>query len=338
MAAAAAVVRQLGLAIEVEVRRLAETAKTGGRLVSSRSLREESVERASFVHGELIEIVDAFTDTGGRSFALACLDRERAAGRVLEESERTLMRFGAASARADDAWARGDAGEFALAYREAAAALPAEGMWEALAQARVLLGHPSSLEQQIDRSLRDLERRAASERSRLEIRLSVVRGDEQALVERTRSALHEAIATLGLRAIDVEQPCPGGGGSLSKGEIAEDGPRGRRAEQRVSPAQGPPHGRRMLALEVRPELGCRWDSLGYLCRPRIVLMGSECEAETTSLHGELQPSRGRDRRSQELAAARALSGLQGEALLAPLRELLSSAVPLAPKTSSVPGP
>lgn len=293
--ARAAVVRRISSAIEVETERVAEVARVADRAVASRSLKQVIKERADFRHAELIQAAGAPEERDGVTWALACLDRERALETLRGEMATPLARFESAAGRAREALARKDGPGFTQAFHESVALEPE--LLPAFAGLRAIAAAPPAEERAFAAAIRELHQAAGRMRGEAQIHLQV-RAD--ALPPDLRDAVTEAfrgaIAGMGLRTVVTrDASCPAG-------------------VHRVQ-------------VDVKP--ACRWGSLGHWCKPRFTMSGEACDTHRVVFEAGLDDlAQGADPREVDRALRKALLRIDHEKLGKKMRELFASELPL----------
>ena len=293
--ARAAVVRRISSAIEVETERVAEIARVDDRDVAARSLKQVIRERADFRHAELIQAAGAPEERDGVTWALACLDRERALDTLRREMETPLARFESAAVRAREALARKDGPGFTQAFHESVALEPE--LLPRFAGLRAIAAAPPEEERAFAASIRELHQAAGRRRAEAQIHLQVrADGLPPDLRDAVTEAFRAAIAGLGLRTV-----------------VARDG--------------ACPDGVHRVQVEVTP--ACRWGSLGHWCRPRFTLSGEACDTHRVVFEAGLDDlAQGVDPREVERALRKALLRIDHEKLEKKMRELFASELPL----------
>ncbi|HEY3451344.1 MAG TPA: hypothetical protein VGK67_33610 [Myxococcales bacterium] len=294
--ARAAVVKKLGSRIEIETRRIVEVSSRDGVTTSRRTLNEGVSERAEFKHAELISVVGPPVTSEGETYALACLDRARAASMLAGDLVAPLAVFDSTTARALEAGQRGDRPAFSAAYREAGRA--SLQCVPVLAQVAAL-GVEGPEARKVSQALQSLAVEAARLRSLTTFQVALEAPDVPADVASTAAdALRQALARVGGEARVGAAAC----------------------------AAGVTYG-----VSARLEPRCRWGQLGHTCAPHLQLVANECSSGRVAFElGLSDPKQlaGSDLNEAPRALRRALAQLNAAFLEPRLRAALSTELPV----------
>ncbi|MBI5497369.1 MAG: hypothetical protein HY904_20310 [Deltaproteobacteria bacterium] len=255
-----------------------------GQASSTTSLEQRIEQRAAFSHAELVRVVGGVERHGEEWFALACLDRARAATVLDEETAAPLQVVTLSVDRARTAAAAQDATAFATARAEAVEA--ATRVFPLLAQRRVILDDATAGQRMetLQQGMATLRELASTLRNKVRVVLAV---EAPALAENARGVLGDRVrnALTAMRIPVVMQAAPGCAPEASH------------------------------ALTLHAEPGCGWGSLGHTCKPAVSLKGTACDTGTALFDSPFPGAlRGSTTQGEAQALEKALRGFDDAAV------------------------
>ena len=291
------VAKQINSTLSSEVERVVQIVASGKSVRREKSFREEIVETSEFRHAHLIR--DDFQVGVRRKeyFALACLDRKKAAQAVRGELGEVLPSFEAAAKRAVEAADAVRFSDFTIALTQAERRLPE--VLVVLAQLSAIARRQSEEESTVREQWARLQR--AASRMRQEISLSIAVSAPDLPPEATSQltdGLRNAFSELGLDATGSVGSCSG---VLSH------------------------------VVRVGAVPNCRWGDLGHSCAPAVTVEGQPCANGSSKFNLVIEGKdlRGVDGRSAELALKKALRKFTSERMRTQLVQALSGLLPLS---------
>jgi len=290
------VVSSIKTSIQVERQRVSRVQRGGGQDFSKTDYSQVITQKSAFRHLELIRTIEE-KDIGDRHFAYVCLDLREAAEAIDQDLRRAWPNLQRGSERALMAAARNDRAAFMSSYAYLNDTI--EESASLLVEYRAVAHTGSSLETQIDQIREKLAIAARDLTSRVSIGLSVNTGGPRATAQKLAGTFRTALSRLGLGTVRQQATCKG-----------SDAP--------------------TYALTVSILASCTWGGMGHTCEPSLSLEGRDSKSGQivfdTSL--EDQHLRASANSSKEDALAKALGKIKPTEIQFPLRELLSSEIPI----------